>query len=127
MTKNRGWYGNKYGHSLASRGIKSVINKQVKEYEMLPCEINSGECEDFAWKLVKNIPNAKVSESDWDVIFVNPNGKKEWIPTHFWVTVDGKHYDAECVDGVKDYHELPLFIRAGVPKDIEFIIDWGED
>ena len=30
---------------------------------------------------------------------------------HTWLWADGRHYDAECVDGVEDYHELPFFRR----------------
>ncbi|MEF8757048.1 MAG: hypothetical protein V5A33_02315, partial [Halobacteriales archaeon] len=30
---------------------------------------------------------------------------------HVWLAHDGRHYDAECVDGVEDYRELPFFQR----------------
>jgi hypothetical protein len=32
-------------------------------------------------------------------------------PPHAWLFAYGKHYDAECLDGVVDYHDLPLFRR----------------
>ncbi|MCK4545041.1 hypothetical protein KAU43_05840 [candidate division WOR-3 bacterium] len=139
------WKGESRRHSLSRKGIKttqakgisrdpstnlkisSIIQNQIKEYESSPCEINSGECEEFAWELARKIPNAKVSESNWDVIFTNPNGKKEWIPTHFWITIGNLHYDAETPEGVDDYHKLPIFIRAGVPNNIDFLINWGND
>lgn len=113
--------------SYKNQKVSSIIQNQIKGYESSPCEINSGECEEFAWELAKKIPTAKVSESNWDVIFTNPNGKKEWIPTHFWITIDNLHYDAETPEGVDDYHKLPIFIRAGVPEDINFLINWGND
>jgi hypothetical protein len=30
---------------------------------------------------------------------------------HVWLSVDGRHYDAECVEGVDDYRDLPFFQR----------------
>jgi len=30
---------------------------------------------------------------------------------HTWLYSDGRHYDAECVDGVADYRDLPFFQR----------------
>ena len=30
---------------------------------------------------------------------------------HAWVAVDGRHYDAECPEGVDSFFELPLFRR----------------
>lgn len=30
---------------------------------------------------------------------------------HTWLWCDGRHYDAECIDGVDDYRDLPFFQR----------------
>lgn len=30
---------------------------------------------------------------------------------HTWLAVDGRHYDAECIEGVDDYTLLPFFRR----------------
>lgn len=30
---------------------------------------------------------------------------------HTWLRYDGRHYDAECIDGVDDYQNLPFFQR----------------
>lgn len=30
---------------------------------------------------------------------------------HTWLAVEGRHYDAECVEGVDDYRDLPFFRR----------------
>lgn len=30
---------------------------------------------------------------------------------HTWLYYDGRHYDAECIEGVEDYHDLPFFQR----------------
>lgn len=35
MTKGKGWYGNPYGHSLASKGIKSNILGEIKDDDIL--------------------------------------------------------------------------------------------
>ena len=34
----------------------------------------------------------------------------DWrVGTHIWLTFEGKHYDAECPDGVANFLELPFF------------------
>lgn len=30
---------------------------------------------------------------------------------HVWIACEGRHYDAECPDGVTDYRDLPFFRR----------------
>lgn len=31
------------------------------------------------------------------------------IPLHVWIYYDGKHYDAECPNGIDKWFELPIF------------------
>jgi len=35
------------------------------------------------------------------------------FPRHAWIVLDGRHYDAECPEGVENLFELPL-IRRGM-------------
>jgi hypothetical protein len=34
------------------------------------------------------------------------------LPTHAWLFYGGRHYDAECPRGVRDWRHLPVFRRA---------------
>lgn len=104
-------------------------------------EINNGLCEDFAEELVKRLRAMhgrredlftvcnqnffKTDDSEnWDAALL----KKHWTmapPEHFtwellntvdfgyhvWLTSGGRHYDAECPEGVDSFFDLPLFRR----------------
>lgn len=37
------------------------------------------------------------------------DGGRGWA--HTWIMYQGRHYDAECVEGVEDHHDLPFFQR----------------
>ena len=33
------------------------------------------------------------------------------LPCHHWLYLQGKHYDAECPEGVDNFFQLPCFVR----------------
>jgi len=66
-------------------------------------DINNGECEDFARDVLEIVPQAK---EVWSEMFSME------LVGHVWVEYRGKHYDAECPDGVRDWHDLFIFIRS---------------
>jgi len=95
-------------------------------------DINNGSCEEFADDLISLIPGASV----WNIVestqmlldehkkmakmgikfvgeptnlVVNYKGTIIDLPGHYWIKWKGRHYDAECPDGVKDWLELPVF------------------
>lgn len=121
--------------------IGETIRKLRKEYvktNNLPDikSINGGYCVEFAEDIEYVIKGAECSSNDsfvqdgWD-----GDGGDEWNETllkevnsfppapytlktvnliqgyHCWIQFNGKHYDAECPDGVVNFFELPFFRR----------------
>jgi len=103
-------------------------------------EINNGLCEDFAQAVVDRFggetdglqiiwgDNLSVDGEgyEWDVDLLRehwagsaPTHGLDWadirgdIPAHAWIVLDGRHYDAECPEGVDNLFELPL-VRRGM-------------
>lgn len=94
-------------------------------------EINQGLCEDFAQFIIKLYPEAKMhgleefqksdTYFDWALLARNgitaPAGFTEQqiddfnLGGHLWITFRGRHYDAECPNGVTNFFELPFFKR----------------
>lgn len=65
-------------------------------------EINRGDCDVFAGELLMRIGGSHFS-TDFD----GPGGE----PSHEWVELNGRAYDAETPEGVAGWRELPIFIR----------------
>lgn len=65
-------------------------------------DINNGFCDEWTTHVEKMVPEAagmQTPDEDFD------NG----MPGHVWVKWKDKYYDAECLDGVKSWRELPCF------------------
>lgn len=67
-----------------------------------PADINLHYCKYVAETVVERL------EDDTDVEVVEDGGRGF---VHTWIVHDGRHYDAECVEGVPDYRDLPFFRR----------------
>jgi hypothetical protein len=90
--------------------IATVIKKLVKEWGKDPYDINNGECEEFAVKVIK-----RMGGWDRDDLFdlTSDNFVEDrLLPDHVWVCYKGRHYDAECPEGVDSWKDLPLFKNA---------------
>lgn len=84
--------------------ISSVVRSVVDTYDISPYEINNGRCEEF----MKNIMRLSPATEECCTGFVLANENMTY-PPHVWVYYNGKHYDAECPEGVSDFRELPFF------------------
>ena len=88
--------------------IDVAISELIEKYAKSPWDINNGDCEGFALDLIEMIGG-----EDWDTNCLGDYGDLcELLPGHVWVWKDGKHYDAECPEGVTDPLELPIFNRT---------------
>lgn len=47
-------------------------------------------------------------DDELDVVILEDGGRGY---VHTWLAYDGRHYDAECVEGVADHRDLPFFER----------------
>lgn len=83
--------------------FKQAMRDLVAEYGMHPSQINYGFCADFACAISEKFEQAEVySDKDCD-----PD--REY--THSFLELGGMYYDAECIEGVKNWWDLPIFKR----------------
>lgn len=102
-------------------------------------EINNGQCEDFALDIIDSLGRSEdaldvCNENfmlfdggwDWDLLKEHwnidpPEGlSREDVDNisfggHVFIAHRGRHFDAECIEGVKSFFDLPLF-RRGIVK-----------
>jgi hypothetical protein len=124
-----------------TEAIKALAAKWIAEGEAPSAyEINNGLCEDFAQAVIGQFGgetdglsmywgdelSADGEGYEWDVELLSehypaskPTHGLDWadirgdIPNHAWIILDGRHYDAECPEGVDNLFELPL-VRRGM-------------
>lgn len=92
-----------------------------------PYEINNGQCEDFAMALIEELGGYREINkactkglTEFDVCNFTDFGD---LPSHVWVWFDGKHYDAECPEGVEDWRKLPLFAKIWDEPDLKEVVE----
>lgn len=86
--------------------------KENIKCEFTAWDINNGFCFDFADEFCSLVPEAQYAD------ITGPLGKTDddeynlglFIDyPHGWIYWNGKHYDAECIEGVIDFIDLPFF------------------
>lgn len=111
---------------MKKEDVKAIFLKTIQKFGQTPQQINRGDCDRFAWRIHELIPNSKVYETplEHDVI-IGEKGEEIVVPTHFFVKIDNRYYDAETIEGVKDYCELPPFKRSGIPSKCTLhLVEW---
>ena len=83
--------------------LPELIRQLVKACGKSPYDINNGDCDSFANALL-----IAAEQMDLPVEFFDSYDEVD-IPVHYWVCIDGKHYDAEVPEGVREWRELPIF------------------
>jgi len=81
--------------------MTQLVKETVTEVGLAPFEINTGNCDEFADKLVRKARKIGLNTR----LIVNDR------IGHIWTTCLGKHYDAETPDGVANWKELPTVAR----------------
>lgn len=89
------------------------IQRQIDEAHWNPAiqiekteDINTGYCRAFAANVYREI-------TDLDVDIICLDGV---TGTHYWLRVDGRHYDAETPKGVEDIARLPYWEDHQIPN-----------
>lgn len=80
--------------------IQDTIKEYKKKYNDSPKEINFGNCDQFAWDVIKKMGGESEILSYQDVLF-----------EHCFIKYKNKYYDSECSNGVTHYKLLPHFKR----------------
>ena len=117
--------------NLVNHAITQAINKWVAFYKqdegMDPCDINTGECMNFAeavyGDLIKQGIKVTILSDAYffdaygdETDLVNPKKfggiptfdyKRIGLPSHYWIYYNGKSYDSEAPNGVNNFFELP--------------------
>jgi hypothetical protein len=63
--------------------------------------------------LAEHWPNVQPTQGlTWDDLDQLSEDAGFFTGTHVWITVGGRHYDAECPEGVDNLFELPFFERV---------------
>ena len=75
--------------------VPQIIRKLVKKYNMTPKEINNGNCDEFAYDLLK-IVGGSIYETDFDSEYSG----------HFFIKHKNKYYDAEHLFAVNAWQQL---------------------
>lgn len=78
--------------------LSNPVSPRVED----PADINLHYCRYVAETVVEKL------DSDFDVEILVDGGRGF---SHTWIAHGGRHYDAECVEGVTDYQNLPFFQR----------------
>ena len=71
-----------------------------------PWDINNGLCEDFTNEVCQLVPEAE----EWVSDFPDEIG-------HTFIYWHRRYYDAECLDGVTDYLQLPIFLNQNKTRE----------
>lgn len=80
---------------------------RVRRFDPTTWDINNGECEDWANRVALRVKATEVvwlDEFDEEV-------------SHCAALIDGRWYDAECLDGVDDWQDLPLVRNKGRTRE----------
>lgn len=80
----------------------TLLSKPVSPRVDDPEDINKHYCRYVAETVAERV------DDQYDVRILEDGGRGF---AHTWIAVDGRHYDAECIEGVEDYTELPFFRR----------------
>lgn len=86
---------------MKRRGFYFGLERVIR-HDPLPWDINCGYCEEFGERVCELVKGA---EAFWKE-FPHPSGGYEIC--HYIVKYRGRFYDAECVEGVKRWRDLPI-------------------
>lgn len=123
---------------------KYIIDGLVNCYK----EINNGFCPEFAEEIVYDYLNGEAEIISTDDLMIDNNDdlsniwdkellKIKWnteLPPnissevyHVWIYSNGKHYDAECPEGVNNIFDLPLFKKQITANETGFLSELRKD
>ena len=81
---------------------ETLLSKPVSPRVESPADIDRHYCRYVAETVVDRV-------GDRDDLQILEDGGGGVV--HTWLVCDGRHYDAECPEGVDDYRDLPFFER----------------
>ena len=125
----------RFNESNVTNIILGEIDRWETQFDIKKEDINKGDCYIFAENLESLIDGCEILTTDLFYNLANRDeytegeddeiwskeedynsfkpDKLEWPKNgyHGWIYVNGKHYDAEMVEGVVNFYDLPIFKR----------------
>jgi len=109
-------------NTASAPSVEQIVTSLRQLYpHQRACEINQGDCRDFAEDLLDNLEatgydaqegHTDIIEEDlWGEGWEYRTDRDAELPVHMWVEVNGRAYDAESPQGVDRWWKLPLFQR----------------
>lgn len=103
--------------------LTDAIFKTINEMDTTACEINEGQCDDFAFRIKKKVKDVKILSTEdfkelaedganpkYSVYNYTKKAPKNFIfgqIGHFFIYFKGKFYDSELPYGSKDLFDIP--------------------
>lgn len=87
--------------------LTQILRDVTNSFETTPYEINNGLCESWATDVQEGLKTTGHKVGIWETVFALAD------TNHVFLQIDGKFYDAECLDGVDSYMQLPIFSKLG--------------
>jgi len=88
----------------STKRLGEIIRSVVKEFNLHPCDINNGNCDTFAEKVQ--------DECEKEGITVTVHDIDAWWGGHVYIKYENMCYDAEEPNGVTNFTQLPIYVRA---------------
>lgn len=85
--------------------LPQILRDVTNSFKTTPYEINNGLCESWAIDVQAALKTTRHRVGIWETVFALAD------TTHVFLQIDGKFYDAECLDGVDSYMQLPIFSK----------------
>ena len=95
--------------------MKTILQAVTDAFEETPFEINNGCCEEWALEAQAALEVTEHKVGIWETVF----GLAD--TNHVFLQIDGRFYDAECLDGVDNYMQLPIFAKLDRPQPVIFM------
>jgi hypothetical protein len=92
--------------------VRHSVLRCLRTLGLSPREVTDRASGEFALALLAMLGGDSGTEDPNCRVFFTEDVTELDLPRHAWVFYHGKHYDAECPRGVRDWRDLPVFRRA---------------
>jgi hypothetical protein len=103
---------------MTTDNLRKALDEVTESFNLIPYDINCGDCYEWAERVFEELKDTHQIEI-WEV----PYGMGDTC--HAFLKINGKFYDAEALDGVDDYSNLPIFNK--LPVQPVWVIDANFD
>jgi hypothetical protein len=92
--------------------LRDLISDCIQKMGLSPREVTDRASGEFALALLAMLGGDLEEDPNCRLLFTEDVSNQDELPRHTWVFFEGRHFDAESPEGVKDWRQLPVFRRA---------------